>query len=100
MAAREFRVIDPKLLLTPTSRLTGADTTKLQKQIAKYGSSTVGMPVILVYERADGQLVIWDGVTRASRVARLLPGATVSVEVIGRLPMKYPATPKIGDLLP
>lgn len=58
------------------------------------------MPVILVYERADGQLVIWDGVTRASRVAKLLPGTTVTVEVIGRLPMKYPATPKTGDLLP
>ncbi len=42
------------------------------------------MPRLFVFRASDGALVIYDGVTRATRVAKLLPGQTVSVEVIGR----------------
>jgi hypothetical protein len=43
--------------------------------------------------------VIYNGVTRATRVAKLAPGTLVRVEVIGRLRRAFGADPKIGDLL-
>ena len=52
------------------------------------------MPPILVYEDPDGILEISDGVTRATRIAKLAPGQTVPIVVIGgidgagRLPMR------------
>lgn len=36
-------------------------------------------------EGTDGVLELVDGVTRATRVAKLLPGTTIRVEVIGKL---------------
>jgi hypothetical protein len=45
-------------------------------------------------------LVIFNGVTRATRVAKLAPGTLVTVEVIGRLRRAYGQDPKIGDVLP
>jgi hypothetical protein len=45
-------------------------------------------------------LVVYNGVTRATRIAKLSPGTTVRVEVIGRLRRAFGADPKIGDLLP
>lgn len=73
---------------------------KLQRQIAEFGASTVGMPPLWVYEAADDALVIYKGVTRATRVAKLTPGSLVPVEVIGRLHRPHASDPKIGDLLP
>jgi hypothetical protein len=58
------------------------------------------MPPLVVYEGSDGVLVIYDGVTRATRVAKLAPGTSARVEVIGRLRRAYGPDPKIGDLLP
>jgi hypothetical protein len=58
------------------------------------------MPPLVVYEGTDGVLVVYNGVTRATRVAKLAPGALVRVEVIGRLRRAYGQDPKIGDLLP
>jgi hypothetical protein len=58
----------------------GADPGKLQRQIAAYGRATSGMPRLLVFRASDGELVIYDGVTRATRVAKLLPKVTVEVE--------------------
>lgn len=57
----------------------------------------IAMPPIVVYEAADEVLVIFDGVTRATRIAKLAPGTEVPVEVIGRLRRAYRAAPKIGD---
>jgi hypothetical protein len=57
------------------------------------------MPPLIVYEGADGVLVIYNGVTRAPRVAKLAPGTLVRVEVIGRLRRAFGADPKIGDPL-
>ena len=58
------------------------------------------MPPIIAYEAADGVLVIYNGVTRATRIAKLAPGVMVPVEVIGRLRRACAAIPKIGDVLP
>jgi hypothetical protein len=97
---QDFRDVDPRELRAPRSRSTGADPAKLQLQIAKYGKSTAGMPPLVVYESADGVLVVYNGVTRATRAAKFAPGTLVRVEVIGKLRGKYANDPKIGDLLP
>jgi hypothetical protein len=72
---------------------------KLHRQIARFGASYAGMPPIIVYEGTDGVLVIYNGVTRATRMAKLAPGVLVPVEVVGRLHRAYGADPKIGDLI-
>lgn len=95
-----FRDVDPRELRPPPSRRSGADPIKLQRQIAQFGASSAGMPPLIVYEASDGVLVIYNGVTRATRIAKLAPGTLVRVEVIGRLRKAYAPEPKIGDLLP
>jgi hypothetical protein len=100
MGTQEYLDVDPYTLRLPPSRSTGADPAKLQRQIAQYGSSTMGMPRLVVYRAADGELVIYDGVTRATRVAKLLPGQTVRVEVIGDVPSPGSLYPTIGERLP
>jgi hypothetical protein len=52
----------------------GADPAKLQKQIAQHGKSITGMPPVIAVRGSDGELIIYDDVTRATRVAKLLPG--------------------------
>ena len=96
----DFRDVDPRELRLPPSRRSGADPFKLQRQVARFGASSAGMPPPWVYEAADGVLVVYNGVTRATRIARLAPGATVRVEVVGKLRRAYAADPRIGDLLP
>jgi hypothetical protein len=94
----EFRDVDPRELRPPPSR-PQADPIKLTRQISRFGASTLGMPPLIVYEAADGVLVIYNGVTRATRIAKLAPGTLVRVEVIGRLQRAYAKEPKIGDLV-
>jgi hypothetical protein len=60
----------------------------------------MGMPPPWVYEGLDGVLILFNGVTRATRIAKLTPGRLIQVEVIGKLPRAFAAEPKIGDLLP
>jgi hypothetical protein len=98
--AGTFLDVDPRELRLPSSRPTAADPYKLHQQIAKYGASTAGMPAIWVSEAADGVLVINNGITRALRVAKLAPGALVTVEVIAKIRRPCAHHPKIGDLLP
>jgi hypothetical protein len=100
MNPRVFLDVDARLLRLPTPRRSGADPFKLHRQIARYGSTTKGMPVIEVSRGTDGELVINDGVTRAVRVAQLLPGVLVTVELIDDLPIPVGAYPKVGDLVP
>jgi hypothetical protein len=54
----------------------------------------------LVYEGTDGVLVLYNGMTRATRIAKLAPGVLIRVEVIGKLPKAYAAEPRVGDVLP
>ena len=96
----DFRDVDPRELRLPSARRSGADPLKLHRQIARFGASTAGMPTLEVYEGSDGVLVIYNGVTRATRIAKLVPGTLVRIEVIGRLRRAYDPAPKIGDLLP
>jgi hypothetical protein len=100
MDRREFLEIDPRQLRLPPSRLQGADPYKLQMQIARFGRSTSGMPTLEVYRGDDAELMISDGVTRATRVAKLLPGATVRVEVLDDLPTPFGHLPTVKDRLP
>jgi hypothetical protein len=94
-----FRDVDPRELRPPRSR-PQADPVKLARQITRFGASAAGMPPLIVYEGSDGVLVIYNGVTRATRIARLAPGTLVRVEVIGRLRRAYGPDPSIGDTLP
>ena len=85
MKPREFLQVDPALLHLPSLRRDGADPVKLHRQLATHGMSIDGMPPLEVKRGADGELVIYDGVTRATRVAKYLPGTLVTVEVTGQL---------------
>jgi hypothetical protein len=87
MNPRVFIDLDPRTLRVPGSRRAGADPVKLQRQIAQFGASAQGMPTLEVSRGTDGEFVINDGVTRATRIARLSPGTTVRVEVIDDLPV-------------
>ena len=95
----DFRKIDPRELRVPPSRQQGADPHRLQRQIALFGNSTDGMPALWVYEAADGVLVLYNRVTRATRIAKLSPGTLIRVEVIGKLPRAFAQQPRIGDLV-
>jgi hypothetical protein len=100
MNPREFLDVDPGTLHVPGSRRSGADPAKLQRQIARFGKSVHGMPTLEVSRGSDGELIINNGVTRATRVAKLLPGTSVRVEVIDDLPVPVGSFPTIGDLIP
>lgn len=96
----EFLDFDPRDLRLPPSRASGADPAKPQRQIARHRDSTAGMPAIWVYRGKDGALMIFDGVTRATRIAKLRPGVLVKVEVIGDFPAPCGHLPTVGDRLP
>jgi hypothetical protein len=76
MPTPSFLDVDPRTLHLPPSARYGADPGKLQRQIARFGRSTDCMPALWVYRGSDGALVIFNGVTRATRVAKLLPGTS------------------------
>ena len=57
------------------------------------------MPWVFVYRALDGELVIYDGVTRATRMAKLLPGQLVTVEVLGPISSFGARYPTVGDKL-
>ncbi len=96
----DFRDVDPAELRVPPSRRQGADPAKLIRQVSLFGKSAIGMPAPWAYEGTDGILVLYNGVTRATRVAKMAPGQLIRVEVIGQLPRPFANEPKIGDLLP
>jgi hypothetical protein len=96
----DFRDVDPRDLRVPPSRREGADPAKLARQISLFGRSATGMPPPWVYEGTDGVMVLYNGVTRATRIAKLAPGTLIRVEVVGKLPKSFASEPKIGDLLP
>lgn len=96
----QFLDVDPATLHLPPSSASGADPTKLHRQIARHGKSVKGMPRLIVYRASDGVLVIYDGVTRATRVAKLLPGQSVPVEIAGVLKSPGANYPTVRDKLP
>ena len=92
--------VDPRTLHVPPSRMSGADPYKLQWQIARFGASSVGMPPPWVYRGADGALMLYNGVTRATRIAKLAQGTLIRIEVIGTMRGSVSHLPTIGDFLP
>src|SRR5438132_5919293 len=96
----DFRDVDPRELRVPPSRREGADPAKLARQISLFGRSVAGMPPPWVYEGSDGVLMLYNGVTRATRIAKLAPGTLIVVEVVGKLQRRFAAEPKVGDKLP
>jgi hypothetical protein len=96
---QQIREVDPADLRPPPSRATGADMWKLHQQIRRFGSSKAGMPSIVVYEDPDGLLEIFDGATRATRIAKLAPGTTLPVVVIGKLRKSRKDCKRVGDAL-
>jgi hypothetical protein len=97
----EFIDVDPGELHLPPSRSQGADPAKLAQQIAQYGNSLDGMPALQLIRGKDGHLRINDGVTRATRAAKLRPGVLVPAEVIQDLPgLNVARIPKVKDMLP
>ena len=97
MKPREFLQVDPASLHLPGSRRDGADPNKMHRQLAKHGMSIDGMPPPEVKRGSDGELVIYDEVTRATRVAKYLPGTPITVEVTGDLHSPVGSLPRVGD---
>ena len=93
------REVLPGELRLPPSRSVGADPWKLHQQIRQFGTSVSGMPPILVYEDPDGLLEIIDGVTRATRIARLSPDQPVPVIIIGRYRRSRASSSRVKDRL-
>jgi hypothetical protein len=89
--------VDPSELFLPSSRPDGPRQDKYFTQVGRYGSSIVGMPPLLLREGPSGYEIL-DGVTRASRIARLAPGTTVPAEVIDRATKAF-KTKRISDIL-
>lgn len=100
MSGPEFIDVDPADLHLPPSRSGGADPGKLQRQIARYGLSIDGMPPLWVSRGTDGRYMINNGVTRATRVAKFLPGTRIRVEVIDSMNTPASRFPTIKDKLP
>ena len=100
MSASETLFMDPRELRLPPARAYGADPIKLHQQIARHGTSTTGMPAIVVYRCADDSLMIFDGVTRATRIAKTRSGTQAPVTVIGKLTAPCDHLPTVGDRLP
>jgi hypothetical protein len=99
MSDREFLQVDPATLHLPGGRRDGVDPMKLHHQLARHGLSVVGMPPLEVSRGSDGGLVINDGVTRATRVAKYLPGTPVTVEVTGKVPVAVGGLPTVRERL-
>ena len=97
----EFIEVDPAELYLPPSRSQGADPGKLARQISRYGRSLDGMPPLQVIRGRGGKLRINDGVTRATRAAKLRPGEWVPIEVIEVIPgLDVARTPQVKEMLP
>ena len=93
--------VDPAELHVPPSRPQGADPGKLARQIARHADSLVGMPPLQLTRGKGGAYRINDGVTRATRAAKLRPGELVPAEVIHDLPhLDVSRMPKVREVLP
>jgi hypothetical protein len=89
-----FRDVDPRELRVPPSRQ-GADPARLARQISLFGRSATGMPPPWVYEGSDGVLMLYNGITRATRIAKFAPGTRIAVEIIDKLPRSSPGSRRL-----
>ena len=77
-----FRHVNPGDLRLAPGRQDGAKRSKYQRQVQTFGTDTTGMPPIEVTQGQNGELMINDGVTRATRCHYLVADILVPVEVI------------------
>ncbi len=99
MKERIFLEVDPRTLRLPPSRQEGADPDKLQRQVIRFGASTSGMPPPFVFRDPAGELVIWEGVTRATRIAKKAPGTKIKVEVVQEVKVDLRRLPTLQERL-
>ena len=100
-AGREFVQVDARILRLPPGRIAGADPAKLARQISQHGKSMEGMPPLLVVQGKNGELQLIDGVTRSTRIGKLLPGQQITAEIIEKKPhLDLSRFPTVGDKLP
>jgi hypothetical protein len=93
----KYASVNPRHLRLPGERAAVAEPVKL----ARFGPSIAGMPPVEVTRGANGEMMIMDGVTRATRVAKILHGLLIRVLITEELPNKdYSGLPTIGDALP
>ena len=80
------RYVQPGSLHVPPERLDGADPMKLQDQYNEHQFNLSEMPPLEVIETAGGKLVIFNGVTRATRSYMIDPNRTVPVVITQSYP--------------
>ena len=97
MKPPEYLDVDPRTLRLPPARASGADPGKLQRQIAQYGLSAAGMPTIFVYRGSDGELMIFDGGTRATPAMSSALRREL-LQILGKLGDRYPDQ-RLGQLV-
>lgn len=95
----ELRWVLPGKLHLPPTRPEGADDYKYARQESEFGASVGDMPAIEVIAGAGEQMVIFNGVTRATRAYRYHPDQRVLVEVTDILPgqdmSRYPTVEEV-----
>lgn len=79
--AHYFTDVDPGDLRLAPGRQDGPVPARYHDQVRRFGASTQGMPSIEVSRGKDGELMINNGVTRATRIHYLSPGQRVRVLV-------------------
>jgi hypothetical protein len=90
-------LIPPNSGFLPPASRGRTHTNFIGKSICSEHLSIDGMPPVLVYEGSDGFLEIFDGVTRATRIAKFSPGVEIVVEIIGKLRQPRAHYPRVGD---
>lgn len=98
---REVLQIDPRTLHLPSEREDGVDLFKLGLQYARHGDRFDGMPALEVARDGNGNLMIQNGVTRATRAAEVDPGRLIAVEVMEENPnLDFSHLPTVGERMP
>ena len=82
----DFRYVLPGPLRVSSMRPDGADGMKLQDQFNEFGFSAVDMPPIEVTLGMGGEMIINNGMTRATRCYMINPDQVVKIEVIEAKP--------------
>lgn len=96
-----IRHVDPGELRLAPNRQDGADPDRYRDQTRRFGGSVATMPPIEVTEGKDGELMINNGVTRATRVHNLAPGQFVPVEITDvRLKANFTRLKRVREVPP
>lgn len=82
----DLRWVLPGKLHLPPTRPEGVDDYKYARQEIEFGASVEDMPAIEVLLGTGEQMMIFNGVTRATRAYRYHPDQRVLVEVTDILP--------------